>query len=1450
MRRRRLGRGAVRAVVALLLFLLPCSAALAQDGLTLRLEPAQVRAGETLRFELRGRPNSAVVIAASRSNSGLGEFAGQPVLLGADAFILFAARTDAGGVFALRLSMPPGVDGAFFFQAALALTPDFSQALLSNGAQLAIQGLPARPDTAFIPHLDDDGDGIPNLIEGSGDTDGDGVPNFLDPDADGDGIPDSQAAGTAAASLLDTDGDGVPDFLDQDDDGDGIPDVDDDEPLTPMVAGDFRGAERLVIRSVETRVTGLAPAPAARRGDLVDLLVSGAAGAAGLVVLFDAGAGDGARLSVAPLAARSEQDGSVQRLTVRVPPVARSGSLQARQGALLSEEVFLQIVPASLPLLIGQANDDPAAPLIASVAQDAPLTLIGEEFRQDDVVMFKTGEPFEQTFTRPPTTVSADGRELSVGLPDARVQQVWIARQGAESNRLLLNVTRQVGGRLEPPPGLSAADLRLESGLLAKATPTPDGAFSIAARAGSRSLIEAVDANTGVIRLMAFLDPTVAEVTITPLTTVAAQITRALLLEASLEESSLSRALSIIAETPEVAAAAAVLAERLPLNPLLLLGGDEGYAAAFAGALEAASAAVRAALDQGQLRRKEQAEASKRAATVLPQQEQYDIMISEDPRHPGNLVAENDTQLLLSLQMKDKLSAQILHPHAQTFFDSNVVGPQGGGLFFIAKTKAFNQPKNRDVFVEVLTGGLFGEVTPTMLQQQANAMLRIRFMLERLFTPVVNIALDVIFPTELGIPTSTHLFVRVVNNFGDDIMRRLAEFSLHEESIFELAAFMGRLLIEDALQFPPGPVTSALIQALLTSKGVGATLALIDALGKRLAAHLSTIVAALTIARVVTNIASIGKALADITTIPALVEFDVDFNQPEVDSIEPGCVSSRQTELNAVARGRNFRSRDDDPSQEPNFAIGINFDEGGPIVRREVTALPGTNGRILAINADETIALVRFAAPAGATFASGAVQARYGVDFPPPPSSAQLQVVEEPKITGVEPARPRRGELVRLSGCGFAPQPANNEVTFIDLNDERHVARVAQASEEGNYLLARVPQEMELGQGEVTVSSTIAGSTLASQAAEIFVDGIRFNMALPGNILPDRSFTMTVTAVDPEGRVREDFDELVLFRLSSLPELMPPVGAPAVIDAPSGAWLKGVFRTDVQRYVDGVEEAYPLVWTAERLRDPSDRGVAHTVVNGVELHLATVGRVELIQGAVDLSFGPVDRQSRLDAFPVSQLECCGSSTRGLLVVLGQIAQVISLGVGPRGVEIIPELPSTIDSVLVSGQANLGGRFGFTPDTFGFDVHRRFRRVPARPVLHHVDAHQGPPPIARSGVEGLPPDEFSFLSDAGLAGSRVATFIAPLANTSDIGSADRLGLLATLEQRLLAPFSFVIAAEGPELFLTSYPDPASAAEFRSFSRGAVSGFPGGGEFSGTIFLSVSGDVQVFGFRRNR
>jgi len=103
---------------------------------------------------------------------------------------------------------------------------------------------------------DDDGDGITDIVEGTGDADADGIPNSLDSDSDNDGVPDSTEGsdansdgvpdvtpsgvdedgdglddafdadqGGTSAAVQDTDLDGVADYIDTDDDGDEIPTI-------------------------------------------------------------------------------------------------------------------------------------------------------------------------------------------------------------------------------------------------------------------------------------------------------------------------------------------------------------------------------------------------------------------------------------------------------------------------------------------------------------------------------------------------------------------------------------------------------------------------------------------------------------------------------------------------------------------------------------------------------------------------------------------------------------------------------------------------------------------------------------------------------------------------------------------------------------------------------------------------------------------------------------------------------------------------------------------------------------------------------------------------------------------------------------------------------------------------------------------------------------------------
>ena len=65
---------------------------------------------------------------------------------------------------------------------------------------------------------DEDGDGIPNTVEGCEDIDGDYLPNCKDKDSDADGIADKREC--IAQPCPDTDDDGVPDYLDRDSDND------------------------------------------------------------------------------------------------------------------------------------------------------------------------------------------------------------------------------------------------------------------------------------------------------------------------------------------------------------------------------------------------------------------------------------------------------------------------------------------------------------------------------------------------------------------------------------------------------------------------------------------------------------------------------------------------------------------------------------------------------------------------------------------------------------------------------------------------------------------------------------------------------------------------------------------------------------------------------------------------------------------------------------------------------------------------------------------------------------------------------------------------------------------------------------------------------------------------------------------------------------------------------
>ncbi|MDP5077922.1 MAG: gliding motility-associated C-terminal domain-containing protein, partial [Nonlabens sp.] len=117
------------------------------------------------------------------------------------------------------------------------------------------QGLPDNDGDGIpdVDDIDDDNDGILDVLEGGGDSDNDGIPDWFDQDSDNDGIPDNVESQTTGGYITpsgidldgnglddayestpgsgegidpeDTDGDGLPDYIDEDSDNDGVIDA-------------------------------------------------------------------------------------------------------------------------------------------------------------------------------------------------------------------------------------------------------------------------------------------------------------------------------------------------------------------------------------------------------------------------------------------------------------------------------------------------------------------------------------------------------------------------------------------------------------------------------------------------------------------------------------------------------------------------------------------------------------------------------------------------------------------------------------------------------------------------------------------------------------------------------------------------------------------------------------------------------------------------------------------------------------------------------------------------------------------------------------------------------------------------------------------------------------------------------------------------------------------------
>lgn len=98
-----------------------------------------------------------------------------------------ALTGSAGLSYAYAWQAPPAQPRGYVEVAVTGADQAYNETSTSNDTALYV----SSADRPWIDDDgDDDGDGIPNIIEGTDDIDGDGIPNYLDLDSDGDGISD------------------------------------------------------------------------------------------------------------------------------------------------------------------------------------------------------------------------------------------------------------------------------------------------------------------------------------------------------------------------------------------------------------------------------------------------------------------------------------------------------------------------------------------------------------------------------------------------------------------------------------------------------------------------------------------------------------------------------------------------------------------------------------------------------------------------------------------------------------------------------------------------------------------------------------------------------------------------------------------------------------------------------------------------------------------------------------------------------------------------------------------------------------------------------------------------------------------------------------------------------------------------------------------------------------
>jgi len=961
--------------------------------------------------------------------------------------------------------------------------------------------------------LDSDDDGIPDSGEYFtksdrpdlnddqlamlNDADSDGVDNFLDSDSDDNTITDRDEAGVNTTDPVDLDQDGIPDYLDTDDDNDSLLDINEEgaQRLSAMSSAantnEHLAMSLILLDNRTTEVEGIV-----RAGDQVVLIGTNLPDNISESWLMIRGITSA--LNIHPSSVDEEG------IHFQWPTGIGSGlvELYLTDKNERSNAVQVQVVNSNTPVLTRYDFN----------AAQRKITFIGKNLNASLTINFTSGS----------VTVansSGDAESVTLSVPSAAQSGLAsISSVGGESNAIWVTLMRRLSGKVEMPDNatINVNELDVAWDIDEQIFPDGNGNFTSHVNLSGQSIVTAVyedplstDENP---LLSAYLMGLVLEgdnfISINSRTTALALLWSAINPPALVAEQSLNDVRDMLVGLNEVEAYGDVLEEKLAADPGVLLNPDSELQSANTTAILAAIEAIQAGIEDNTFDDFLKPRAVERKpAAILPKEPVDDIQIKEREK-TGNLDLINDTNLFLSAQMT-ALNGKPIMSHTTAFWD--LIAPQGYGVAAVSTITPFSQPNGRSVIVQVVTPGTDKEFEPKIeAPYEVWQPLMTRTVVQQAFWPAFQIAIGV----KMDPKAVTDIFLEHVFSVSE------VSIKLRRGQTKEAMLQIIDILKEDFLKQPPGsgPISKAFVTYLAKKYGKKF---LIKKLGRMLAIKFipifGQIETAVNIAGHIQNATGTIKAVVDLATTDAVIEYEVNF-PPEIDELISGAIRPTGKAHTFIITGRGFSlikkvlapgvtvyAVPQATFTDANGRSEIVYPDMGEVERHDDKMTVRLSGAFL--DPDKL---------------AGPIKVKvHHPEYTPDAfviKDPAIEVIDQIKITSVVPDKVHKGGRAIVFGAGFSSVISNNEVmvgnrsALISFATESMLEIVIPSGlEPGEYLVKarsmwniewsdwsnELPIEIIEGEVKITVSDN---GGIKDDAFALYVDGryIDTMYAVPG----------------------------------------------------------------------------------------------------------------------------------------------------------------------------------------------------------------------------------------------------------------------------------------------------------------------------------------------------------------